>query len=294
MNEFAFIFVFFIAFALCVAALIIIRFRDRKNVLVSEQPDFFTHFYERKKAMLETSLPSLSICGYFILSAASPVVFGLILWFLFPNKTFVAFMSAFCVLIPEFIIRLIIESRKKRYEERYVRALKAFASALRSGMSIQQAVQDVAGNPFIADEIREGFRQIDSDIRVGISITEAFELFAQKADNNDARDVASAISMQSGIGGSEAKIIDTIALNIEDRMLMRKRIRAIFSSTEFMINTFDVLPFLILIFMYVCMPAYMEPILADPLSFALCILVLLFTLFGSYLIRKRLKQAKGE
>ena len=116
MNEFAFIFVFFIAFALCVAALIIIRFRDRKNVLVSEQPDFFTHFYERKKAMLETSLPSLSIRGYFILSAASPVVFGLILWFLFPNKTFAAFMSAFCVLIPEFIIRLIIESRKKRYE----------------------------------------------------------------------------------------------------------------------------------------------------------------------------------
>lgn len=203
-------------------------------------------------------------------------------------------MAAFTVFLPDFVIRIMADLKKKKYEERYVRALKAFASALRSGMSIQQAVQDVADNPFISSDVSVGFRQIDSDLRVGISIEESFRRFAEAADNDDARDVASAISMQAAVGGSEAKVIDNIAANIEDRLMTRKRIRAIFASTDFMINAFDVLPFLAVLLIYVSMPDYANEILNDPLSFLVCVAVLVFTLIGSVIIRERLKEAKGE
>ena len=294
MREFAFIYVFFLAFALCIAALLIVHVREEKTLIIRQEPDFFEVFYTRKKQMLETSLPGLSIQGYLILLGASPVVCGGIFWMLFPDKTFAPFMGAFCVFLPDFVIRLIVETRRKRYEERYVRALKAFASSLRSGMSVQQAVQDVSRNPFIAPEICEGFRQIDADIRVGISIERAFEIFAQKADNNDARDVAAAIAMQAEVGGSEAKVIDAIALNIEDRLVTRKRIRAVFAGTDFMVNALDVIPFLVVVMMYIGMPSYMEPVFADPGMLVVFIGTLIFTLVGSVSIRRKLRRAKGE
>lgn len=294
MNEFAFIYVFFISFSLCIAALLIIRVRDQKQVLGEQNEDFFTRFCEKKKHMLEVSLPVVSLQMYLAVVAGSPVLFGIIFWLLFPNKSFAAVMAAFTVLLPDFIIRILVDMRKKKYEERYVRALKAFASALRSGMSIQQAVQDVIANPFISDDIRSGFRQIDSDIRVGISVENAFGAFAERADNNDARDVSAAISMQAQVGGSEARVIDTLAMNIEDRLLTKKRIRAIFSATDFMVNAFDVLPFIALLIMYIGMPDYISPILDNPAAFILCVAVLLASLYGSLSIRKKLHRAKGE
>ncbi|MCR4876011.1 MAG: type II secretion system F family protein [Clostridiales bacterium] len=294
MNEFAFIYIFFISFALCIATLFIIRIREQKHVLTSEDEDFFTRFCDKKKHMLKVNLPAVSLRMYLAAAAASPVVFGIVFWLLFPNKFFAAVMAAFTVLLPDFIIRILVDTRKKKYEERYVRALKTFASALRSGMSIQQAVQDVIRNPFIAEDIRSGFRQIDSDIRVGISVENAFGAFAERADNNDARDVSAAISMQAQVGGSEARVIDTLAMNIEDRLLTKKRIRAIFASTDFMVNAFDILPFIALIIMYVGMPDYISPILYNPAAFILCIVVLLSSLYGSLSIRKRLHRAKGE
>ena len=89
-------------------------------------------------------------------------------------------MGAFCVFLPDFVIRLIVETRRKRYEERYVRALKAFASSLRSGMSLQQAVQDVSRNPFIAPEICEGFRQI----RLGNDLIKSFHRNSMSPDSD--------------------------------------------------------------------------------------------------------------
>lgn len=293
MSEFSFIYVFLIAFALCVAWIIIIRIREDKSTLAEEKEDFITTFYNKKKRMLEINMPKLSIQNYLLMVIGSPVLFTALLWFVMKNKAFVLALAMFSVFLPDFVIRIIVESRRKRYEERYVRALKAFASSLRSGLSIQQSVQEIIANPFIADEIKDGFRQIDSDIRVGISIEDAFFAFAESADNDDARDVASAIAMQTIVGGSEAKVVDTIAGNIEDRLMTKKRIRAIFSATDFMVNAFDILPFLALIIVYIGMPEYVDKILDDPLMLLLCIFALAFTVYGSFSIRKKLRNAKG-
>jgi tight adherence protein B len=213
---------------------------------------------------------------------------------MFDNKIFALVMAAFTILLPDFIIRLIIDMRKKRYEEKYVRALKSFSAGMKAGLSIQQAIKEVMNNQFVAPEIREGFRQIDADIRVGISIEDAFDSFAEKADNDDARDVASAISLQTAVGGSEAKVVESIAQNIEDRLVTKKKIRSIFSSTDFMVNAFDIMPFLAIAFMYIGLPDLIEPVLKEPVSFIILIACLLLSLVGSVVIRKKIKNAKGE
>ena len=295
MSEFAFIYVFLIFFAICVAAIAIINITDKKSALEDQNElDFFTRLYKEKDEMLRINMPNVSIKTYMILTIASPFVAGVLFWALLPNKLFASLLALFCVLLPDFIIRMIIDNKRKRYEERYVRALKSLASALKAGMSIQQAIQDVSNNIFISDDLREAFRQIDSDIRVGISIQDAFKSFAEKADNDDARDVACAITMQSAIGGSEGKVIESISKNIEDRLMTRKKIRSIFAATDYMVKILDIAPFLIVLLICLGMPDYVTPILDNPLHMIIVLLVLAFTVFGSIQIRKKISKSKGE
>ena len=295
MTEFAFIYVFLIFFAICISAVIIINITDKKSAFIDlNDLDFFTKLYKTKDEMLRLNMPNISIKTYMALSIACPFVFGILLWALLPSKLFASLLALFSIFLPDFIIRIIIENKKRRYEERYVRALKAFASALKAGMSIQQAIQDVTNNIFISDDLREAFRQIDSDIRVGISIQDAFKSFAEKADNDDARDVACAITMQSAIGGSEGKVIESISKNIEDRLMTRKKIRSIFAATDYMVKILDIAPFLIVVLICLGMPDYVAPILENPLHMLVVLGILGFTVYGSISIRKKISRSKGE
>lgn len=295
MSEFAFIYVFLIFFALCVAAIAIIHVAENKSAFEDQNDmDFFTKLYNEKEEMLRLNMPNISIKTYLALSVASPFVIGIILWMIIPSKLFASLFALFSIFLPDFIIHIIIENKKRKYEEKYVRALKAFASALKAGMSIQQAIQDVSNNIFISDDLRESFRQLDADIRVGISIQDAFASFAEKADNDDARDVACAISMQSAIGGSEGKVIESIAKNIEDRLVTKKKIRSIFAATDVMVKVFDIAPFLVFILLCVGMPDYIAPILSNPIHMIIIIGIFVFTLYGTYVIRKKIRRSKGE
>ena len=294
-NEFLFVYVLITMIALCVAGVVVINIVNKPTALKNEEDvDFFTKIIRNREHMLEVSMPSLSIKNYLLLCVLSPVVFIVVFWIIFPNKLLAIVMGLFMILLPDFVIRIIVETRRKKFEERYLRALKTMAAGLRAGMSIQQAVQEVMNNVFIDEGIREGFRQIDADIRVGISIDEAFSTFAEKVDNDDARDVASAIAMQVMVGGSEGKVVDSIAVNIEERMNTRRKIRSIFSATDYMIKFFDVVPFLAVILMYIALPDIMEPTLEDPLMVLLVALLMLVTVVGSIFIRKRIRITKGE
>ena len=294
MGEFAFVYILMILFALCIAALFIVKIIDKKNVLEEQEDDAITKFIQSRKHLLEVNMPSVTIKTYLLLSAITPIVFGVMLWFLINNKILALALAVFTVILPDVVIRTIIDMRKKRYEEKYVRALKSFSAGMKAGLSIQQSIREIMNNQFIAEEIREGFRQIDSDLRVGISIEDAFKTFAENADNDDARDVASAIAMQVYVGGSEAKVVESIAENIEDRLMTKKKIRSIFASTDFMVNAFDVMPFLAIMIMCIAMPEYVDPVLNDTLSLIGVIVILIISLVGSVVIRKKIKKAKGE
>lgn len=293
MNEFSYIYIFFMLFFLSIAIAIIIYIRDSRKALVQDE-DWLSVFIKKKEQQLRTFLPALTIKAYLFLSLLCPVVFTAFFWILMPNKTLASVIGLCTVMLPDFIVQIVIDRRRKRYEENYVRALKALAASLRSGMSIQQSVKELIENPFISNDIREGFRQIDSDITVGISVEEAFHAFAEKADNNDARDIASAISMQNMVGGSEGKTISNIAVNIEERLMTRKKIAAMFSGTDFMIRALQIAPFLVLVMIFLFAPEYYQPVMESDIGTIILIITIAYTVLGSLYLKKQIQVAKGE
>ena len=277
---------------LCVAAAVIMNIRSKKPLLIKEEPDIIETVIKKKKKSLQAVAGGFSFKNYVLLMAGAPVMICLVFWLFTANLTISVIVALFGLAVPEAWIRATSKKQKRLFDERYARALRSMASALRSNQTIQQAVDEVGRNSFIHESIREGFRQISSDLRVGLPVKEAFERFAEQTGSNDAKDVASAIAMQNEVGGNEAQIISSVSQNISDRIMVRKEIKSLFADTSVMILVMDIMPVIILIGLYFGAPQYITPYFATPLMTMLFIGMIAVTLVGSIVIRRMARSAK--
>jgi tight adherence protein B len=121
------------------------------------------------------------------------------------------------------------------------------SSTLRAGMTIQQSVDDICANPFLDDQIKDMFRQISADIKIGIPVAETFKKVSDMRSTIDTRDVTAAVAMQSEVGGSEAEVIELVATNINERIMVRKEIRTLFTTAKITVYAMDFVPPILLI-----------------------------------------------
>jgi tight adherence protein B len=285
--------ILFLAVAvICVSAAVIIQIRSKKSLLIKEEPDFIEEIIQNKKKSLMAVSGGFSFRNYILFMAGAPVLIGLVFWMFTSNFPMSIIFSLIGLSAPEIYIRVTNKKQKRMFDERYARALRSMASALRSNQTIQQAVDEVGKNVFIHESIREGFRQISSDLQVGIPVKEAFERFAGNSGSNDAKDVASAISMQNEVGGNEAQIISSISQNISDRLMVRKEIKSLFADTSVMILVMDIMPVIILAGLYYGTPQYITPYFESPLMTMIFISLIAANIIGSFIIRRMARIAK--
>lgn len=277
-------------FALDIA--VIYHIRDR-YVGISKEKDFLEKFIETKKRSMDSNLGGMSFKMYTVLVILCPVAVTLLIWFILKRPILAVVAGLFSVFLPELVLRFTVTKQKENFEERYAVALKTLAAGLESGLSVQQAVNEIANNPFIHDSIKRGFNQISSDIKVGISVPNAFRRFANDNRSEDAQDVASAIAMQSEVGGSEARVIEAIAGNIKDRIMMRREIKTLFTDTTVMVRVMDVLPFIMLGGFYFFAPQFIMPFFESVPRIIGFILLIGYMIGGSLCLHYKINTAKG-
>lgn len=272
----------------------LIAVHERENPITgTREADFITDMKDKKQKRLETSHSVLSLRMYIALLILLPFAFGVLSYCLLKeHKPLCLLFAAVGALVPDLLILITRRKQTEQFDQRYGQALRAFSSCLRSGMTIQQSVSDVSKNDLIHETIREGFRQIDSDIRFGVPVETAFMRFAIHSGSKDAEDVASAVAMQSKVGGSEAAVIGNIAQNINERILINKEVKAMFADTNILILVMDFLPAVIVGAIYAAAPQYIAPYFESFWMTMLFIGLLAITFIGSFVARGISKRAK--
>ena len=274
-----------------IAYLVIINIRTKYTY--NKEPDLLEKIIDKKKRELNSNIGGMSFNLYVALMILIPIIVTTAVWIFIKRPTTALILGLISAGTPEVIIRLSKTRQKQNFEERYARALKALSSSLESGLSIQQAVEELINNAFIHDSIRRGFSQIDADIKIGLSVPQAFKKFAEETKSEDAEDVASAIAMQSKVGGSEAKVIANIANNINDRIMMRKEIKTLFTDVTLLVKAMDILPYLVIGGLYLFAPSLITPFFESPTRILLFIGIILWMVVGSFFIHTKLNAAKG-
>jgi len=225
-----------------------IAIREKKSTITGErEKDLIDKFADSKKKQLYAIPGAISFKVYTVIMVAAPIILGGAVFLLTQSIISAVIGLAAGVIAPELIVRLQKSKSDKDFDEKYGRALKQMASTLRAGMTIQQAVDDICANPFLDEQIKDMFRQISADVKIGIPIAEAFKKVSDMRSTIDTRDVTAAVAMQSEVGGSEAEVIELVATNINERIMVRKEIRTLFTTAKITVYAMDFVPPILLI-----------------------------------------------
>jgi len=296
--KFVSIFIGLAVFFLLLISIVIVREKKASSTLIAKtddsDEDFISKFSRKKQDSLERKPWAMKYGTYKALAILCSAICGISAFLL--SKNFLLMVASGCIglLIPECIIIIKGNASKADFESRYATSLKQLVAGLKSGLSIHQAVENVCSSPFIHDSVKADYEILDADLKLGISVDEAFQRMAERVELSDAKDVAMAIRMQAEVGGREAATIEAISKNISDRIMLRKEVKTLFAGSNMTVLAMDFAPFLVVMFMYVSVPGYLTPFFASNTMIALFVGLLLFMGLGSIVVHNTIKRMKKE
>lgn len=270
---------------------IIVAIRSRKSALNTCEKDFIDKFFDKQKNFVSSIPGGMKYQTYIILSFLLPVIAVTAIYVITGNG-FIASLGILGIFLPRIILIAQKDKIKKQFEERYARALRQISSSLRAGMSIEQALDDLCKNPFIHDTVKNEFIQINSDVKVGIPITEAFKKSAERLNTTDSKDVAAAIMIQNEVGGNEAKTIESISNNISNRIMLRKEINTLYAGAKATTLVMSILPFGMLIYMFTSVKDITDYYFEGPLNILILVGIVALMIVGIFVMQKMLKNGK--
>lgn len=284
---------FVVLTVLFIFSIVAICVREQKsNITGRREEDIFDRYVIKKKAQLKgiPGAPKFSV--YIAIMAISTIVLGALCFVFFGFSPLILLGVLGGFILPELVVKIIKNNNDKTFDERYGRALRQMASTLRSGLTIQQAVEDIVNNPFLDGAIKDMFAQIDADVKVGIPMAEAFKRAAEDYPSYDTKDMAAAIAMQMQVGGSEAEIVDVVSNNINNRIMARKEVKTLFSGARMTVLTMDFMPPLMLLFFINSTGDMMSFYFEGFLNFMVLVAILLMMGIGSIVCHKMMNKAK--
>ena len=266
---------------------------SRQSRLETEQ-DFITELLAKRQEMLRCAGLKISARSYILTIGFLTVLISIIAFLLSENILISIVALAAMLLLPRLAVEYVAGKNSKAFEERYARSLKQLASSLSAGRSILQSVDDVANCKYVNERLRKEYMSMSNSLRLGIPVTKAFQNFADNVESKDAKDVALAIEVQNEIGGHEVETILEIANNIQERILLRKEIKTIFSSTASMVKIMNfVVPACMFVFALTNI-SYIETYFSSPVMIiTFCVLVALPVL-GIYLTNRTMKNIQPK
>lgn len=207
--------IFLYVTAVCLFALYFILKISFKEKRLQGDDDFIQDFIKKQDERIKDRGINFSTKMYFRIMFTAPFILGIVFFFVLDGSYMCLLCAALGLVLPEFFLYIITNNSKKKFDERFAKSLKQLSSSLRAGMSIVQAVDDVANCTLLHDSMRKKYAQISSDIMMGITVGEAFRRFADGTGSPDAQDVAIALDVQNEVGGHEAEVVQEIADNAE-------------------------------------------------------------------------------
>jgi tight adherence protein B len=110
-------------------------------------------------------------------------------------------------------------------QEQLADAVGAISSAVRSGMSVPQAIAYASDetDPPVKDELT----RITESVSLGVPVADAVASWAERVDSDDARLVSGALELHRRSGGDLPAVLDQVANAVRERVSVGREVRAL-------------------------------------------------------------------
>lgn len=193
-------------------------------------------------------------------------------------------LGAAGLIAPTYVIRYLRQRRIRAFETQLVDSLDQMASALRAGLSLQQAMDNVAKEA--SAPLGEEFRLMLKEIRLGVPMDEALTNLADRVGSDDLRLVTTASNICRQLGGNMAEVFETIATTVRERFRLEGRIRALTAQGKLQGWVVASMPLVLGLVLNWMRPDLMQPMLNSWFGYGLIAGIVVMEAMGILLIRR--------
>jgi tight adherence protein B len=186
-------------------------------------------------------------------------IFGGLIVFLLGNFFWGAGVLALLAILPWVVVGVLAVRRTRNFVAQLPDMLQLLGATLRSGFSILQGLDTVAGQ--IPDPMGKEMRHVVAEARLGRPLAEALDEVAQRVKSDDFEWVVSAIGIQREVGGNLAELLDIVAETMNARSRLRQEAHTLTAEGRIGAIVISLLPIGIGVFIYGTNRTYLSPLL---------------------------------
>lgn len=177
-----------------------------------------------------------------------------------------------------------IRRRRAAFADQLPDMLQLITSALKSGFSLQQAVDAVVRDN--AQPAAGEFARALTEAKLGADLDDCLDMVATRMDSADLRWTVMAIRIQRSIGGNLAEVLATIFGTIRERSFLRRQVRALSAEGRLSAYILVALPVVMGGYLFLVNRKYMRPLYTTPGGLAALVVAVLLLIIGAFWMRK--------
>ena len=188
----------------------------------------------------------------------------------------IAFLIGF--FLPDIVLNL--DYRKKRIQvgEDLLKAIIIMNNSFKSGRNIMQAIEIVKRE--LDGPIKDEFSKIYMDMTYGLSLEVVFDRFYERIKLDDAKYIASSLTLLNKTGGNIIKVFGSIEKTFYDKKKLKNELNSMTASSVFVYRVLVFLPFVFVVLISILNPAYFLPLVTTTMGYVLLgIILIIFSLY---------------
>ena len=205
-----------------------------------------------------------------------------------------AYISLFLVIgyfLPNTFIYYHRYKNKKTIDDDLLKAIIIMNNSFKSGRNIMQAIETVKDE--LSGPIAEEFKKISLDISYGLSLDTVFNRFYNRVKIEDAKYIASSLTLLNKTGGNIVKVFSMIEQSFFDKKKLNDELDSLTASSRFMFKTLVALPIIFVLLISILNKDYFKPLISSVLGIG--ILIVIIALYVAYIvIIKKVLQVNTE
>jgi tight adherence protein B len=160
-----------------------------------------------------------------LLFTVTPLVFGAAAFILSKNLLGLFVGAAVGLGIPRLVVLNMAAMRKNKFQDQLVDGLMILSSALKSGMSLNQAVEILVEE--MPSPLNEEFALVMQENRMGVPLEECLVHLKQRMPLDDLGLIISAIGVARETGGDLTEIFSQLVFTIREKNKLERKVRTL-------------------------------------------------------------------
>ena len=215
--------------------------------------------------------------------AAALVPAGVLMLFRAHPITLIA-AAALGVLLPPLLVRRAKGKRLRLFERQLGDALLLMGNSLRSGLTFQQAMGNIARE--MPDPIAREFARTVREIQLGCDIDAALDGMVKRVRSTDLMLTVSAVQIQRQVGGNLLEILENTSKTIKERIKLKDDIRVMTASGRISSIVVGMLPVAIGGFLMLINPSYIQTFFDTSMGVIMLVVAAGMEITGFLIIKK--------